>query len=385
MQRSPLLDLPLEPFLHPPHHDGHHPQPDESQPHMPLKRPLSPEPMIISPQKRRILAQEGVLLAPKFKLSSLGLSGSSTRPSSGTGVRFSPYLPDPESVFFTASAASGEPNFKALISSVVADAHDAWNQGGGSLQSAFTACSTTASSVASPSLSTASTPKMTRSSPRLLLQSRSKPPSSSSSPLDFGASFFAASISDDVEMGVASMALGDVDEDDDDPKGYSKISRDRPPSPDRSSEEYPGFDVYREPYTWVAPPRDLALSASRVEIEPDEYKENSPARRRIRKSVGTMPTTKSESVSANAKLDVIMNSPPSTPRKGLRSNANMMLERTPVRRSARLNGPKDSPSRSPTKRGTRMAVDSENEGPTSPVKKRRRGAASVFSDDMNVD
>jgi hypothetical protein len=61
------------------------------------------------------------------------------------------------------------------------------------------------------------------------------------------------------------------------------IPRDLPPPPDPQSIHYPGFDIYQDPHTIIFPP----LSASLPETLKDEAKENIPCRRKSRKAAAS--------------------------------------------------------------------------------------------------
>jgi hypothetical protein len=90
------------------------------------------------------------------------------------------------------------------------------------------------------------------------------------------------------------------------------IPRDLPPLPDPHSTHYPGFEVYQDPYTIMFPP----LSASQPEALKDEAKENIPFRRKGRKTSSTLEKTESNPRSEPTKRDTDCTvNKPSSPKK----------------------------------------------------------------------
>ena len=89
------------------------------------------------------------------------------------------------------------------------------------------------------------------------------------------------------------------------------MSRDLPPPSDPQSIHYPGFEIYQDPYTIIFP----LLSASLPETLKDEGKENIPCRRKNRKAASTLDKARSTSLEPT-KRDTDCNvNKPSSPRK----------------------------------------------------------------------
>ncbi|EIM88040.1 uncharacterized protein STEHIDRAFT_120251 [Stereum hirsutum FP-91666 SS1] len=421
MERAPLRDLPLEPFVEPTI-EGFSTQLDDPKLRLSIKRPLSPDGMKFSPDKRRILAQAGVMVTPKSKKSSFGHPSSSTRHTGTYSVRHTPFLASLDRSRGSTSNVARKLDFGVAPSIATVLNSDMNNQ---AKDDTFTACSTPVSPVATspsrPSIS-APVPKMTRSPGRMSF----RPRSSSSSSFVFPSSALpvAVPVFVDVEAAVASMKLNDDDEDFDALANFSTVPRELPPPPDRSSIHYPGFDIYCDPHLYVERPRGVSSLASKAETilnDADADKENTEVtpRLQIKRSVPrspVKPTRAEDAITEAIKQPVFAAAPPSpskpktarlmdvdaesikkpvfavksmlpvppTPRKGLSTNANTILQRTPTRPSPKLDGSKGSPSRSTTKRLNVPSDDGENDWLPEPIKKRRRRAVSV-SDEMNVD
>lgn len=423
MERVPLRDLPLEPFVAPAV-EGYSTRLDDNKLHLPTKRPLSPDGIKFSPEKRRILAQAGVMVTPKSKKSSFVHPGSSVRRTGTYSVRHTPFLAGLDRSHGSTSDVARKLDF-GVVPTIAAANNDSDNQAG---DDTFTACSTPVSPAAtSPSRHAVSAPvpEVTRSSARMSF----RPRSSSSSSFVFPSSALpvAVPVFVDMEAAVASMKLNDDDEDSDALAKFSTVPRELPPPPDRSSIHYPGFDIPYDTHLYVERPRGVEPSASKAETglsEADADKENTEvtARLQIKRSVPRSPVkskpiriedvitetikkpvfavatpspskpklTRVEDVAAESiKKPVFavksMLPVPPTPRKGLSANANTILQKTPTRRSPKLDGSKGSPSRSANKRLISTSEDAENDWLPEPIKKRRRQAVSAPSDEMDVD
>ncbi|KAF8639699.1 hypothetical protein AX17_000961 [Amanita inopinata Kibby_2008] len=219
---GPLQDLPLERFLPP--------NPNPLQPNIrPSKRPLSPGgPNLLSPAKRRILNEEGLLLTDKAK-TPLSHSLRQLSPSRFTGVLNSPASPARVLDF-------GLPKYHSLDNT----------------------CPSRSDSVA-----TGITPR------RPITRSMSQLAPSPELPSVPASLRHVTRCSTDVGHPLAACSSCPV----------AYIPRDLPPLPDPQSIHYPGFKVYRDPYTLLLSPVDDAHR----EFTKEGVKENVPCRRKGRK------------------------------------------------------------------------------------------------------
>ncbi|KAF8631546.1 hypothetical protein AX15_002302 [Amanita polypyramis BW_CC] len=225
LRPGPLLELPLEQFLP---LDPYTLQASAR----PGKRPLSPGvSKLLSPAKRRILNEEGVLLPEKARSP---LSCSSKQSSPG---RFSEVLNGP-----------GSP--ARVLDFGTPRSHPA-----SARREAVATSETTPRRPVTRSISKLAPP------PELnLRQSSSR---------------------HDEDFAIADMF--DSQSSTRNSRSPVPVPRELPPSPDPQSIHYPGFEVYRDPYIVIFPP----ISAPQPEVLKDEVKENLPCRRKIRKTTST--------------------------------------------------------------------------------------------------
>ncbi|KAF8351603.1 hypothetical protein F5887DRAFT_215237 [Amanita rubescens] len=250
---GPLHELPLEDFLPS--------DPNSLQvPSRPVKRPLSPGvPKLLSPAKRRIVNEQGLLISEKAE-SSLPRTSKQSSPS-----RFADVLNGPGSPAKVLDFGLPKPN-RSTYQEIAMDI----------------------------------TPRrpMTRSMSRLVSNPELNPRQSSSRHIE------EITMNDDTFDAHPFITRNT--------RSPVFIPRDLPLPQDPHSTHYPGFEVYQDPYTIIFPP----LSASQPEALKDEAKENVPSRRKGRKTSYTLekPESNPRSEPTKRDTDCTMNKP-SSPKK----------------------------------------------------------------------
>jgi hypothetical protein len=232
---GPLHELPLEEFLPP--------DPNTLQVYSrPGKRPLSPGvSKLLSPAKRRILNEQGLLISEKVE-GSLPRTFKQSSP-----CRFADVLNGPESPA------------KVLDFGLPKNRQETTNT----------------------TMETTPRRPITRSMSRLVSHPELNPRQSSSRHIE---DFTMHDNTFELHPSIARNARSPV-----------FVPRDLPPPPDPQSIHYPGFEIYQDPHTIIFPP----LSASLPDTLKDEAKENIPYRRKSRKTSSTLDKPDSNSRSTS--------------------------------------------------------------------------------------